>query len=83
MEEAMSQATVESIASHIVVTLTVPEIQSLADRLFSRGVSTLSTCDRTCHRDLLAASRRIRELLRRHERANDRQLEAIMIQGGA
>lgn len=67
-----------------VTTLTAKEVAALADRLFSRGVSGLSTCDPKCQRDMLAASRVLRELLRRYERANGgRQLECIMINGGA
>lgn len=64
------------------VTVTAREIQSLADRLYSRGVSVITTCDPRCQSDLIQASRVMRALLSRYERANGgRQLEALMIGG--
>jgi hypothetical protein len=65
-----------------LTTVSAKELQSLADRLYSRGVSSLTTCDRACQCDLVAASRTIRALLTRYERSTGRQLEAIMIAGG-
>jgi hypothetical protein len=67
--------------NHTLITISSREIQAVADRLYSRGVSSLSTCDRHCQADLIAGSRIIRALLRRYERTTGRQLEHIMIAG--
>jgi len=48
--------------------LTAGEAQSLADRLFSRGVSTLATGTPEQTRDLLIASKIIRALLHEVDR---------------
>jgi hypothetical protein len=50
------------------VTLSAGEVQSLADRLFSRGVSTLSTASDQERRDLQLASRALRKLLHEIDR---------------
>jgi hypothetical protein len=46
-----------------VKTLTVPEAQALADRLFSRSQSTLFVASPEVRRDLCMASRTIRSLM--------------------
>jgi hypothetical protein len=46
-----------------VTTLTVPEAQALADRLFSRSLSTLFVASPEVRRDLCMASRAIRSML--------------------
>jgi hypothetical protein len=62
--------------------LSADEVQSLADRLYSRGVSVLSTeCPRSKD-DLIAASRTLRALLRAYEHATGRQLQTVLLCGG-
>jgi hypothetical protein len=64
------------------VKLTADEVQYLADRLFSRGISSLSTeCPRS-KADLIAASRTLRALLRQYEHATGRQLQTVLLCGG-
>jgi hypothetical protein len=72
----MSQAT-ESIAHHALITLTADEIRSLADRLFSRGVSVITTYGPREKGDLICASRVIRELMQRYELSTGCELQAI------
>jgi hypothetical protein len=74
--------TVQNVTNHVLITITAEELQSLADRLFARGISTISTCDAWCRGDLVTASRVIRELARRVDRATGRTLQAVVIQGG-
>jgi hypothetical protein len=62
--------------------LTADEVQSLADRLFSRGVSVLSTECPRCKADLVAASRTLRALLRAYEHGTGRQLQTVILCGG-
>jgi hypothetical protein len=76
-------SSLESIPNHTMVTLTAEEIRCLSDRLFSRGISTISTYSRRERQDLILASRVMRELLRRYERSTGRELQAIMLDGGA
>ncbi len=52
----------EATSPH-VQTLTVPEAQALADRLFSRSQSTLFVASPEVRRDLCMASRAIRSML--------------------
>jgi hypothetical protein len=72
----------DEISCHPLITISASEIQSLADRLFGRGISSLSTYSTREKQDLIAASRVIRELARRVDRATGRSLVAIVIQGG-
>jgi len=58
------------------------EIQVLADRLFSRGISDLSTYSRREQADLVAASRILRALLRLYELEVGRQLRFVLLCGG-
>jgi hypothetical protein len=67
---------------HALMTISAREIQSLADRLYGRGVSTLTTCDPRCRGDLIQASRVIRGLLRRYEHSTGSELVTLMIAGG-
>jgi hypothetical protein len=62
--------------------LTADEVQSLADRLFARGISVLSLDQHEVRADLITASRALRELLRVYERASGRTLRAIFVCGG-
>ncbi len=62
--------------------LTADEVQTLADRLFSRGISTLSTDGPLVRADLIAASRTMRALLRQYEHATGRQLQTVLLLGG-
>ena len=59
--------------------LTYDEVQTLADRLFSRGISSISTYSRREQADLIAASRTMRALLRAYEHATGRQLQTIIL----
>jgi hypothetical protein len=61
--------------------LTADEVQTLADRLFSRGISTLSTYSHREKADLVAASRTLRALLRQYEHATGRQLQTVLLCG--
>lgn len=61
--------------------LTHDELQLLADRLYGRSRSVISTDSRNERCDLLAASRAIRGLLRHYELATGRQLETVYISG--
>ena len=58
------------------------EIQVLADRLFGRGISNLSTYSRGEKADLIAASRTLRALLRAYELGVGRQLRVVLLCGG-
>jgi hypothetical protein len=78
----MSQASVESIPNQTVVTLTAEELQALSDRLFARGISTISTASAAERQDLVLASRALRRLLAAYERASNRRLSALIICGG-
>ena len=72
----------ESIPNHTMITLTAEEIRCLADRIFSRGISTLSTYSRREQQDLVLASRVMRELLRLYARGTGRELHSLMLDGG-
>jgi hypothetical protein len=78
----MAQASSDSIQYPPLITITAKEIQSLSDRLFSRGISTISTHSPRERGDLILASRCLRELLYRFERCTGHQLKAIVIAGG-
>jgi hypothetical protein len=62
--------------------LTADEIQHLADRLFSRGCSSLTTYSRREQQDLVLASKTLRALLRKYERSTGRQLQALFLDRG-
>jgi hypothetical protein len=53
----------EDVTHPNVKTLTVPEAQALADRLYSRSLSTLFVASPEVRRDLCMASRAIRSML--------------------
>jgi hypothetical protein len=59
--------------------LTFDEVQTLADRLFSRGISNLSTDGPKVRADLVSASRTLRALLRAYEHATGRQLTTVIL----
>jgi hypothetical protein len=61
--------------------LTAREIEALADRLFSRGISTLSIDQKEVRADLIEPSRTLRALLRYYEHATGRQLQTVLICG--
>jgi hypothetical protein len=64
-----------------VAVLKTSEIHALADRLYGRGVSNLTTMSAREQSDLILASRLLRALLRRYERCTGRTLQSIMIGG--
>jgi hypothetical protein len=72
----MSQASAESIPNQTVVTLTAEELQALSDRLFARGISTISTTGAQERQDLVLASRALPRFLSAYERGTGRQLRA-------
>jgi hypothetical protein len=80
----MSKAVIETTGispSPTILRLTEREVQALADRLFSRGISVLSL-DRPEHRsDLITASRTLRALLRVYEQSAGRQLQTVLLCG--
>jgi hypothetical protein len=55
-----------------VTTLSVVEAQTLADRLYSRSVSTLFDASPEVRRDLCMASRAIRSMLHEYDRVASR-----------
>jgi hypothetical protein len=65
-----------------ISTLTRAEIEYLADRLYGRGVSTITTTSAAEREDLITASRALRRLLSVYERASGRQLACLLINGG-
>lgn len=77
----MSKAAIDSIPQHVIVTLNAEEISCLADRLYSRSVSTLSTVGPNDRRDLVTASRALRRLLAAYERDAGHQLVCLMLCG--
>jgi len=66
----MSQADDDPTEQRRHVTLTFDEVQNLADRLLSRGLTKLSTETEHQQRDLKLASRVIRALARSFNRAD-------------
>jgi hypothetical protein len=58
------------------------EVQALADRLYSRAVSSLTIDNREIRSDLVAASRALRRLLVAYEQAAGHELHTIMLSGG-
>jgi hypothetical protein len=78
----VSETSLSAIPNHIITTLTADEIQHLADRLFSRGISIISAYSRGEQKDLILASRAMRELLRRYERSAGRELHSLMLDAG-
>lgn len=62
----------EDVTFPNVKTLTVPQAQALADRLFSRSQSTLFVASPEVRRDLCLASRSIRSLLHEIDRVASR-----------
>jgi hypothetical protein len=64
-------AETEAISTN-VQTLSVPEAQALADRLFSRSISTLFAASPEVRRDLCMASRALRSLLGEIDRTASR-----------
>jgi hypothetical protein len=66
---------------HTILKLSHDEAHSLADRLFSRGCSSISTYSRREKHDLIVASRTIRELLRLYEKSAGRELHSIFLCG--
>jgi hypothetical protein len=67
---------------HSIQKLTADEVGTLADRLFSRGISSLSTYSRREQADLIAASRALRALLQAYEHATGRPLRVVLLCGG-
>jgi hypothetical protein len=61
--------------------LCADDVQALADRLFSLGISGISTLSRRDQADLIAASRSLRALLRHYELATGRQIQTVLLAG--
>lgn len=78
--ETTSMANAYDTTDTAIITISAEDIQTLADRLFARGISSLSTYSVREQRDLILASRLLRELLRRYERAAGGQLTAILME---
>ena len=62
-------------------TLSQRELQALSDRLFSCGISHLSTIGPRERADMIAASRALRALLRHIELKTGRQLATVFLAG--
>jgi hypothetical protein len=62
-------------------TLSERELQALSDRLFSCGISHLSTIGPRERGDMIAASRAIRALLRHIELKTGHQLQTVLLAG--
>jgi hypothetical protein len=62
-------------------TLSQRELQALSDRLFSCGISHLSTIGPRERTDMIAASRAIRALLRHIELKTGRELQTVLLCG--
>lgn len=76
-------AIADTITYPTVTAFTRVEIEFLADRLFARGVSTLTTSSPAEQADLVIASRVLRRLLSAYERGTGHQLHTIMLCGGS
>jgi hypothetical protein len=74
---------VDSIQHNVLLTITADGIRCLADRLSSGGISSLATSCPREEGDLIRASRVMRALFRCNERCTGRQVEDILIAGGA
>jgi len=62
--------------------LTEQDVQTLADRLYSRGISTLSLDQPKVRSDLITASWTLRALLRAFEHGTGRQLQTVLVCAG-
>jgi hypothetical protein len=62
-------------------TLSQREVQVLADRLFSRGISNLTTVGPQERADTIAASRALRALMRHYEMTTGRQVQTVLLCG--
>jgi hypothetical protein len=77
----MPKTSIDDINDERLWTITRDELGYLSDRLYSRGISTLTTASPTERRDLINASRVITRLLAMYERGSQRTLSAIMLGG--
>jgi hypothetical protein len=68
---------------HHMQRLTADEVQYLADRLYGRGVSKLSTDETRARADLILASRTLRALLAAYELAAGHPLAIVIVCGEA
>jgi hypothetical protein len=64
-----------------IYTLSERDLQVLADRSFSCGISHLSTIGPRDGADMIAASRALRALVRHCELSTGRQLQTVLICG--
>lgn len=77
----MNQAKQDDIRFPNITSLTRTEIEFLADRLFARGISSLSTSTSIEREDMILASRILRRLLSAYERGTGHQLHTLLING--
>ena len=77
----MAQAAETLPHHHHMQRLTADEVQYLADRLYGRGVSKLSTDETRARADLILASRTLRALLAAYELAAGHQLAVVIVCG--
>ena len=75
-------ATTDVTSTPVITTLTHAEVLALADRLYSRAISTLSTSGPVERRDLVTASRALRRLLSAYERVAGYEIGTILLCGG-
>jgi hypothetical protein len=57
------------------------QVQALADRLFSLGISALATVGPRERTDMIDASRALRALMRHYELATGRQIQTVLLVG--
>ena len=62
-------------------TLSEHDLRALSDRLFSCGISHLSTIGPRERADMIAGSRALRALLRHYELATGRQVQTVLLCG--
>lgn len=60
-------------------TLSERDLQALSDRLFSCGISHLSTIGPRERADMIAGSRAIRALIRHFEITTSRQIQTVLL----
>jgi hypothetical protein len=69
------------LGDRAIATLSADQIQALADRLYGRGINSVTTYSTRERSDLILASRVLRTLLRLYEHKVGRQLQTIIIGG--
>jgi hypothetical protein len=77
----MSETTTDATPYQPILTLSAKQVRLLADRLYARGISTLTIDTPVARHDLITASRALRRLLVAFERAAGHELHTIRLSG--